>query len=141
MKSPAGGVISKLLARGTPVKAHMTVGEIAAERQEPRQIAAPVDGRVSRAFVENGATVAAGDPLYEFAPADRDMKEAMRALVLVGGPEDIELVRDAMNSSAASREVAEQGSLTIKALENRATNGAATGFDTPAGRSDANTNG
>jgi hypothetical protein len=119
LKSPAAGKITKLIARGAPVHPNLSIGDLAGTNQAPRHVPAPVSGRVAQVLVADGATVAEGDALYELAPAEEDMWEALRALVLVGETDDIALIRTALNSSEATQRIGEQAQKTIASIESR----------------------
>jgi biotin carboxyl carrier protein len=119
VKSPAAGTIHKLMARGTAVHPNVMIAEIAGGEGPPRHLPAPVSGRITDVFVADGAKVGEGDAIYELAPAEEDIFESLRALVLVGTADDLELVRAAPNRSGSTQRIAEQAPKTIAAIESR----------------------
>ncbi len=71
-----GGVVAKLDAAGQTV-----------------EIRSPISGRLRELSVKSGQTVAAGDPIATLTPSADEVWEALRALYLIGQPEDIPAIQ------------------------------------------------
>ncbi|MCB9849381.1 MAG: HEAT repeat domain-containing protein [Phycisphaerales bacterium] len=118
--SPFAGEVSDLLAKGRPVKAHTDLARIATDDGVTHKFAAPLNGTVLTLSAADGDKVNVGDALCEIAPGQQDMWEALRALAIVGTPDDIPAIQQALNRRYADAQVAEQGESTIKLIEERA---------------------
>jgi hypothetical protein len=79
-----GGLIAKL--RVEPSAASQNV-------EQSVELRTPISGRIRNVFVAPGATVAAGTEIATVAPADEQVWEALRALYLVGQPDDLPAIR------------------------------------------------
>ncbi len=87
---------------------------------EVLEVRSPVPGTVKRWVAENHQTVVPGDVLVEISPSPEMVWEALRALVLVGQPEDLELVsRYANGVPEMPARVALQAAETIRAIRAR----------------------
>lgn len=90
-----------------------------AEREKV-EVRSAVPGRVERWLVADGAAVTEGQPLLELSPSPEVAWEALRALYLIGQPEDIAVVQ---NFTRASRDmppgIAQQAALTLAAIRSR----------------------
>jgi len=71
-----GGVVAKLDASGRTV-----------------EVRSPITGRLRELSVRAGQSVAAGDRIATLDPSTEQVWEALRALYVIGQPEDIEAVR------------------------------------------------
>jgi Biotin-requiring enzyme/HEAT repeat len=85
------------------------------------EIRSPISGRIEKLFVATGASVAAGATLASVEPGVEQVWEALRALYVVGQPEDLPAIR------AYQRELPEipdrirqQALLTEQAIRQRA---------------------
>ncbi len=71
-----GGIIAKLESGGQTV-----------------EIRSPISGRLRELSVQTGQTITAGDPIAALEPGTDQVWEALRALYLIGQPEDIPAIR------------------------------------------------
>jgi multidrug efflux pump subunit AcrA (membrane-fusion protein) len=71
-----GGIIAKIESRGQTV-----------------EVRSPVGGRLRALSVRTGQTVAAGDEIAALDPGIDQVWEALRALYLIGQPEDVPAIR------------------------------------------------
>jgi hypothetical protein len=89
--------------------------------KEKSAVSATLAGRMGRWLVGNGATVVAGQPLVAILPSDDTVWEALRALYLIGAPEDIgAIVPYARDADVSRPEIAEQARLTMAEIRARA---------------------
>jgi hypothetical protein len=90
---------------------------------EVLEVRSPVPGTVKRWVAGNLQTVVPGDVLVEISPSPEMVWEALRALVLVGQPEDLELVnRYANGVPEMPARIALQAAETIRAIRARQPN-------------------
>lgn len=87
---------------------------------ETKEVRSPITGRIRSLAVQSGAIVAAGAEVATIAPDNEQVWEALRALYLIGLPEDLPIVqayeRDLPDISVQVRQQAVQ---TEKAIRGR----------------------
>jgi HEAT repeat protein len=84
---------------------------------EPFEVRSAVPGIVRKQFFEDGDAVAAGDAVALLGPDPAHVFEALRALYLVGTPEDLEAVRPFLRAGEDfPPEVAQQARLTSERI-------------------------
>jgi len=84
-------------------------------------VLSPVAGTLDRRLAADGAHVAAGDPIAILSPGEEQVWESLRALYLVGTPDDLEDVdRFARAVPSLSDRVRQQAALTAAAIRQRA---------------------
>jgi hypothetical protein len=114
--SPAAGTIKFRLKAGeyvNPGTLVARVGDIEAR--------APLPGEVIALRVSDGAQVNAGDPIADVSVDKEHVWEALRALVRLGGAEDIEVVQRYLRGAPGMPgKIQQQASLTLQAIQNRA---------------------
>ena len=100
-----GGLIAKLSTPGST---------------QPTELRSPIPGRI-RSVAATGANVAAGAEVAVVDPAADQVWEALRALYLIGQPEDLEAVRPyERDLPDISNDVRQQAMETEKAIQARA---------------------
>jgi biotin carboxyl carrier protein len=122
LTSPAEGTLAQRLQIGDSVNPGTLVGRI---RQEETviEMRSTVPGTLERWLQENDAAVAAGTPLAEIAPSAETVWEALRALLLVGEPEDLPLVETFLAPREGwPAQVAAQARATARAIRERQSN-------------------
>lgn len=87
ISAPAGGVLKYRLKLGDYVNPGTLVAHIG-----ETEVRAPVPGEVRSLDGKEGAIVKSGDPLADLGADKNHIWEALRALVLVGKPADLEYV-------------------------------------------------
>jgi biotin carboxyl carrier protein len=117
--APFAGKVSDLPPKGRTVKAHTTLATITDAADITRKLHAPLDGHVHAIEHGNSSHVAAGDTICHLSPGENDMREALRALAVIGAPSDAEAIRSALHRNYTSPRAAEQGELTLKIIEKR----------------------
>jgi HEAT repeat protein len=99
-----GGIVAKLRANGKTV-----------------EVRSPISGRLGILSVQTGQTVGSGAEVAAIDPATDQVWEALRALYLIGQPEDIPTVRRyERNLPEISDAVRQQAMLTEQAIQQRA---------------------
>ncbi len=118
--APARGRIHVRLEAGQHVGAHALLAGIRGDRGRLAEIRAPVAGRVAGLRVRDGAWLEPGDPVLSLEPEPADAWEALRALYLVGQPEDAGAVERYSRGVADMPErVSRQAALTAQAIRTR----------------------
>jgi len=84
-------------------------------------VLSPVAGTLDRRIAADGAHVAAGAPIAILAPGEEQVWESLRALFLVGTPDDLEDIdRFVRQPTGKSDRVRQQAALTAAAIRHRA---------------------
>jgi biotin carboxyl carrier protein len=84
------------------------------------EVRSNVPGRVLKSLAEEGASVEKGAPIYLLASSDDEVFEALRALYLIGRPEDLADVTAASGpGTVVSTRVQQQASLTAESIRGR----------------------
>jgi biotin carboxyl carrier protein len=120
--APMAGALTFRLKEGDLVRSGSVVARI-----RPQQVSGPVDvvspliGEVARRVATDGAAVAAGEALAVISPGETQVWESLRALCLVGQPQDLEDVdRYARGMPHMSERVRQQAETTAQAIRQRA---------------------
>jgi acetyl/propionyl-CoA carboxylase alpha subunit len=90
---------------------------------QQQDVLSPLGGTITTILVNDGAAVAAGDPLAVIAPDEGQVMESLRALYLVGQPQDLAVVQSFAGAANASARVRQQAAATLRAIEERAGKG------------------
>jgi len=89
--------------------------------QQTIELRSPITGRIRTLSVAPGATVSAGAEIATVDPGDEQVWEALRALYLVGQPDDLPAVRPYQRElPETSDRVRQQALLTEKSIRERA---------------------
>jgi len=114
--APAGGKLKYRLKVADYVNPGTLIGHVG-----DTEVRSAVPGEVRALDREEGAAVKRGDPLADLAADPNHVWEALRALLLVGKPEDLEDVQRYTRPTAGVPEnVVRQAALTAEAIQNRA---------------------
>ena len=84
------------------------------------ELRSAVPGRVERWLVADGEKISAGQPLLELSPSPETAWEALRALYLIGQPDDLPAVeRFTRASGDMPPSIQQQAALTLQAIRSR----------------------
>jgi HEAT repeat protein len=124
--APVGGVVRYRAPEGTSVDVNAMIASVqpSTETPESTEVHAPLPGTVHRRSAEDGATVARDQQILVLAPAEDAVWEALRALYLIGAPEDLPIV-EAFTSADYSDRIREQAALTAGQIRKRSTSASA----------------
>jgi len=86
--APQAGTITDTSAVGTVTHQNGVVAKLQAGGQTT-EIRSPISGRIRTLSVQTGKSVATGDEIATVAPGTDQVWEALRALYLIGQPDDI----------------------------------------------------
>src|SRR5712664_1078356 len=119
--APVGGRVIDMDKVGTSVRQGGLIAKLQ-EGERTTEIRTPISGRIRALSVATGATVAAGTQVAAIDPGSEQVWEALRALYLVGQPDDLPAIRIyERNVPEIPDRLREQALLTEKAIETRAT--------------------
>lgn len=117
--APREGVLSQRLKPGDGINPGTLIGRIKVGQEEV-EVRSLVPGTLSRWLAGEGATVVSGEPLAAVSPSQEMVWEALRALVLIGTPEElVEVDRYARGVAGMPAMVAQQAELTARAIRAR----------------------
>jgi biotin carboxyl carrier protein len=120
LAAPAAGSVAHLVRPGREVVAGVLLARITAPSGEAVEIRSPFAGRLEAQLAGEGERVEPGDPVVSVMPEAEQVWEALRALYLVGVPEDLPFVeRYAAPDSAVPPAVRKQAALTARAIRTR----------------------
>ena len=89
-------------------------------QEEPAEVRSPLPGVVKKLLLTDGDAVQTGDPAVLLGPSEAHVREALRALYLVGKPDDVESIRPFLQPSDNFPEnVAQQARLTVEMIRKR----------------------
>lgn len=121
--SPEGAVIESL-GRKDPVRPRTQIALVDTGQEEPEPVLTPLGGRIGQLLVGVGQTVAKGQPFCTIEPEFQQIYQALRALTLVGKPEDEEYIRPYLDpdnsfSRAQRSRLQTQARLATEAIQRR----------------------
>ncbi len=119
--APEAGTITFRVKEGEAVGSGTVLARISApDRPQPTEVRSSVTGQVERRVVSDSAKVFAGDQILVLAPSEEQVWESLRALYLVGGPDDLGDVERLTHSAPnRSERIRQQAALTLAAIRNR----------------------
>jgi hypothetical protein len=86
------GRVLDIAVAGTPVHQGGLIAKLQ-DSQAAYELRSPITGRVRTLSTTTGATVTAGTPVATVVPGEEQVWEALRALYLIGQPEDMPAIR------------------------------------------------
>jgi HEAT repeat protein len=118
--APAGGTIIDADRPGTAIHQGGLIAKLSVSGSSPPlEIRSPIPGRI-RSVMEAGANVAAGAEVAVINPGTEQVWEALRALYLIGQPEDLPAIRPyERDLPDISNDVRRQAEETEKAIQQR----------------------
>lgn len=119
--APAAGALQSSLSSGAQISRGALLGRILQPNNEVGEIRSPLIGKVDRLLVANGANLAKGDAVLTMKSDEQSVWEALRALSVVGQPEDLGLIESyASGAGQVSERLKQQASLTANAIRHGA---------------------
>jgi biotin carboxyl carrier protein len=117
--APAAGHVIDIDKVGTSVRQSGLIAKLQ-NRERTVEIRAPITGRIRSLAVATGATIAAGAEVAAIEPSSEQVWEALRALYLVGQPDDLAAVRVyERNVPEIPDRLRQQAALTDKSIQSR----------------------
>lgn len=123
--APEAGTIIFRMKEHDDVRNGSIMARIRRGEGEPkRDVLSPLGGTIARWLVKDGSPVAAGDGIAVIDPDGGQVVESLRALYMVGQPQDLEEVeRIGRHASPESERVRQQAQATARAIRERAAKG------------------
>ena len=118
--SPLAGTLSQRLKPGDTVNPGTLIGRIVVG-EEKHELRCEVPGTLDRWLVSDGSPLSVGQNVAEISPSADVVKEALRALVIIGQPADLPLVERYTRPLPNLPDfIRQQASLTARSLRSRA---------------------
>jgi hypothetical protein len=94
LRTESDGVVEFIVSEeGRAVAAHSPLARIKTTNNQVAEIRAPEAGRIEMLAVSDKATVKAGDSIMVLAPSVEQVREALKALYLIGQSDDIPAIQ------------------------------------------------
>ena len=120
LSSPKNGTIHFRLNEDDSVSPGTLIARIQTGDGKPDEFRSPLPGYLGEKLVADGKAVTAGEKILFLSPAEEEVWEALRALYLVGQPEDIsEIELFTGKSPHMSERTRQQARLTLEAIKKR----------------------
>jgi hypothetical protein len=122
VRAEASGAVDLVVKEpGVAVAANGTLARLRESGGSAVEIHGSEAGRVESISIANGASVEAGTELMTLAPSTEQVWEALRALYIIGKPEDIaEIQRYTRPSPTIPDRIQKQATSTVEAIRDRA---------------------
>jgi len=121
VRSPGNGVLRYRLKPGDSPDRGTVLARLEVEDKEPLEIRSPLPGRLQTALVKDGSMVANGEGILVLSPGSEHIWEALRALYLVGGAEELPDVERFAGGSVpdVTPQIQQQAALTAAEIRRR----------------------
>lgn len=117
--APESGVLKRIMDVGQSVGTDSLVARILVGKRK-LDVRAGVPGSLARWAAADGARVQAGQPIAVLAPSSQMAWEALRALYLIGKPDDLTVIAPYAHGVAGMpAQVAQQARLTMQEIRSR----------------------
>jgi biotin carboxyl carrier protein len=120
VNTPAAGTINSTLSAGSRILEGTTIYKMKQTDGQTREVRSPLPGKISNVAATVGAQVSEGDAILTINPDGSFVYEALRALFLVGGSEDLpDVQRYVEGVEGMPNQVKQQAAQTAKAIQSR----------------------
>ncbi|MGH9865628.1 MAG: HEAT repeat domain-containing protein [Candidatus Acidiferrales bacterium] len=114
--APYSGVLKTRLRAGQTLNPGTLIAHVEAQNGS-REVRSEVPGTLNRWLMNDGANVSASQPIAAIFPSDDAVWESLRALYLIGTPEDLDAIAPyARQSEDVTPRIAEQARLTMRQI-------------------------
>jgi HEAT repeats len=120
VRAPVEGVVASTLKEGSQVARGTLLGRITQPDGKTVEVRSPLPGKLERIQAPINAKATQGQTLLNINSDEDSIWEALRALSLVGEPEDLPLVDRFAKDPGQSDRVKQQAALTTKVIQGRA---------------------
>jgi hypothetical protein len=119
VKAAADGSVASTLHDGSDVARGTLLARIQESDGRVVELRSPLPGRINKIEKVNGSMVNRNEDLLSLNADEGSVWEALRALSLIGGSEELAVVQGYVTSSSVSARIKEQAGSTAKAIQNR----------------------
>ena len=120
VKAPAAGTLESSLSAGAQITRGALLGRIKQADNEGAELRSPLNGKVDRLLVANGASLAKDAAVLTLKSDEQTVWETLRGLAVIGQQEDVPLIeRYANGAEPVSDRLKQQATLTANAIKNR----------------------
>ena len=119
VKAAADGSVASTLHNGSDVARGTLLARIQESDGKVVELRSPLPGRINKIEKINGSQVTRNEELLSLNADEGSVWEALRALSLIGGSEELGVVQGYLASSSVSARIREQAGSTAKAIQNR----------------------
>lgn len=120
ISAPVEGTVSSTLAEGSPVKMGTLLARIKLGPDQIQEVRSPLPGKVRSVNAPEGARVSVGAPLFSLSSDSDSVWESLRALYLIGDPDDMpDVERYARGVEGMPERIKQQAAQTAKAIQSR----------------------
>jgi len=120
VNAPVNGTLDSSLLKAAPISRGTLLARIREPNNEVVAMRAPLSGSIDSILVATGSTVASGQAVLTIKSDEQSVWEALRALAVVGTPEDLKLIEDCVKGAADSSDrIKQQAALTASAIKSR----------------------
>jgi hypothetical protein len=118
--APTAGRVTDADRVGTAIHQGGLIAKVQ-DGQQTTELRSPISGRIRSLYIAPGSNVTAGAEVATVDPGDEQVWEALRALYLVGQPDDLPAIRPFQRElPEISDRIRQQANLTEKAIRDRA---------------------
>jgi len=118
--SPHEGVLKFRLQEEDSVSTGTLLARVQSGPRQVNEVRSPLPGFVDSKLVEEGKKVSAGEAILLLSPAEEQVWEALRALFLIGQPEDLpQIERFTGRAPHMGDRIQQQARLTVPAIKQR----------------------
>jgi biotin carboxyl carrier protein len=120
ISAPVAGALDQRLKPGDTINAGTLVGRIDTVDRSRTELRSQIPGTIERWLVTDKTIVAAGQPLLLVNPSTDEIFESLRALYLIGEPQDVPAIEEfARGAADLPATVRQQAELTANAVRSR----------------------
>jgi len=119
MRSPKSGRVEFSVVAHEKIGVGTLLARVTPQEGQPVEIRSLFAGEVGRILALDGSSVSVGDGVLSVNSGEEQVWEALRALYLIGGSEDLELVQRYASVNAFSDSLRKQAELTAHAIRAR----------------------
>jgi hypothetical protein len=119
LKSPVAGSIASTLREGSEIARGSLLARIEQPGGKAMEVRSPLPGRINKIAVGNGSQVTKGEQILSINSDEESVWEALRALSLIGEPEDLTIINEYAGGNSSSERVREQARVAMQAIKNR----------------------
>jgi pyruvate/2-oxoglutarate dehydrogenase complex dihydrolipoamide acyltransferase (E2) component len=118
IRSPNSGSVFYLVSEGDWVNKGGIIANLNLNNIKT-PIQSDASGWLQTKLLPEGSLTTAGETLILLKPNPKHVWESLRALYLLGGPEELEIVRSVLSESSFDQKIHQQAASTAKAIQKR----------------------